>query len=52
MELDGAVSGGAEATVQRRLNINYFGSISPFSQLGVKVVLESPPAIRVMVDTF
>jgi aspartate aminotransferase len=45
----------AEAKVQRRLNINYFASIPPYNQLGVKVALESPespPAIAAMVAAF
>src|SRR3990172_2830457 len=45
----------AEAKVQRRLNINYFASIPPYNQLGVKVALESPespPAIALMVEAF
>jgi len=44
-----------EAKVQRRLNINYFASIPPYNQLGVKVALESaesPPAIAMMVEAF
>ena len=44
-----------EAKVQRRLNINYFASIPPYNQLGVKVALESPesaPAIALMVEAF
>ncbi|HEX5630331.1 MAG TPA: aminotransferase class I/II-fold pyridoxal phosphate-dependent enzyme [Acidimicrobiia bacterium] len=44
-----------EAKVQRRLNINYFASIPPYNQLGVKVALESPespPAIAAMVSAF
>jgi aspartate/methionine/tyrosine aminotransferase len=44
-----------EAKVQRRLNINYFASIPPYNQLGVKVALESPespPAIAAMVASF
>ena len=44
-----------EAKVQRRLNINYFASIPPYNQMGVKVALESPesaPAIAAMVDAF
>lgn len=44
-----------EAKVQRRLNINYFASIPPYNQLGVKAALESPespPAIAAMVDAF
>jgi hypothetical protein len=44
-----------EAKVQRRLNINYFASIPPYNQLGVKVALESPespPAIAAMVTAF
>jgi aspartate/methionine/tyrosine aminotransferase len=44
-----------EAKVQRRLNINYFASISPYNQLGVKHALESPespPAIAAMVEAF
>jgi aspartate/methionine/tyrosine aminotransferase len=45
----------AEANVQRRLNINYFASIPPYDQLGLKVALESPespPAIAAMVEAF
>jgi len=45
----------AEAKVQRRLNINYFASIPPYNQLGVKAALESPespPAIAAMVSAF
>lgn len=45
----------AEAKVQRRLNINYFASIPPYNQLGVKAALESPespPAIAAMVEAF
>ena len=45
----------AEAKVQRRLNINYFASIPPYNQLGVKTALESaesPPAIAAMVSAF
>ena len=45
----------AEAKVQRRLNINYFASIPPYNQLGVKTALESPespPAIAAMVAAF
>lgn len=45
----------AEAKVQRRLTINYFASIPPYNQLGVKVALESPespPAIAAMVTAF
>lgn len=45
----------AEAKVQRRLNINYFASIPPYNQLGVKHALESPespPAIAAMVEAF
>lgn len=45
----------AEAKVQRRLNINYFASIPPYNQLGVKAALESPespPAIARMVEAF
>lgn len=44
-----------EAKVQRRLNINYFASIPPYNQLGVKAALESPespPAIAAMVQAF
>lgn len=44
-----------EAKVQRRLNINYFASIPPYNQLGVKAAIESPespPAIAAMVDAF
>ncbi len=44
-----------EAKVQRRLNINYFASIPPYNQLGVKVALESPEslgAIAAMVAAF
>lgn len=45
----------AEAKVQRRLNINYFASIPPYNQLGVKHALESPEspaAIARMVEAF
>ncbi len=45
----------AEAKVMRRLNINYFASISPYNQIGAKVALESPespPAIAAMVEAF
>lgn len=45
----------AEAKVQRRLNINYFASIPPYNQLGVKAALESPespPSIARMVGAF
>jgi aspartate/methionine/tyrosine aminotransferase len=45
----------AEAKVQRRLTINYFASIPPYNQLGVKTALESaesPPAIAAMVSAF
>lgn len=44
-----------EALVQRNLNINYYASIPPYSQLGAKVALESPespPAIAAMVEAF
>jgi aspartate/methionine/tyrosine aminotransferase len=44
-----------EAKVQRRLNINYFASIPPYNQMGVKTALESPqspPAIARMVEAF
>lgn len=44
-----------EALVQRNLNINYYASIPPYSQLGAKVALESPaspPAIATMVEAF
>ena len=44
-----------EAKVQRRLNINYFASIPPYNQMGVKTALqspESPAAIARMVDAF
>jgi len=45
----------AEAKVMRRLNINYFASISPYNQIGAKVALESPlspPSIAAMVEAF
>lgn len=44
-----------EALVQRNLNINYYASIPPYSQLGAKVALESPespPVIAAMVEAF
>jgi aspartate/methionine/tyrosine aminotransferase len=44
-----------EALIQRNLNINYYASIPPYSQLGAKVALESPqspPAIAAMVEAF
>ena len=44
-----------EALVQRNLNINYYASIPPYSQLGAKVALESPEspaAIAAMVEAF
>lgn len=44
-----------EAKVQRTLNINYFASIPPYNQLGVKAALESPesaPEIAAMVAAF
>jgi len=44
-----------EALVQRNLNINYYASIPPYSQLGAKAALESPespPAIAQMVAAF
>lgn len=44
-----------EALVQRNLNINYYASIPPYSQLGAKVALESPespPIIAAMVEAF
>jgi len=44
-----------EALVQRNLNINYYASIPPYSQLGAKVALESPEspaAITHMVEAF
>ena len=44
-----------EAKVQRRLNINYFASISPYNQIGAMVGLqspESPPVIAAMVESF
>ncbi|MFH1103875.1 MAG: aminotransferase class I/II-fold pyridoxal phosphate-dependent enzyme [Actinomycetota bacterium] len=44
-----------EALVHRRLNINYFASISPYNQLGVLTALQSPdspPTIAAMVQAF
>jgi aspartate aminotransferase len=44
-----------EALVQRNLQINYYASISPYSQIGAQVALESPqspPAIASMVAAF
>ncbi len=44
-----------EAKVARRLNINYFASIPPYNQAGVKAALESPEspkAIEKMVSAF
>lgn len=44
-----------EALVHRKLNINYFASISPYNQMGAVEALESPEsaaAIQAMVDAF
>ncbi len=44
-----------EASVHRRLAINYFASIPPYNQWGAIEALESPespPAIKMMVDAF
>lgn len=44
-----------EAAVFKNLNINYFGSISPYNQEGARTALESPesiPVVRAMVESF